>query len=401
MQHTELLHEILEKSHAVKHKTRLKSLVDAVESVTNGASLSLTSMGRHMSRSIKPRSKIQEINYLLSNGYLHRERLLIYAAVNKWMIGKEKLLFIIVDWSSIVAHEQHVLRASLVRKGRSMTVYEEIHPEKELGKQETHQSFLNNLKRVLPRGCEICLIVDAGFKTDFYVQVELSDWGYVGRVLSNMHYTPEGIDDWKPTASLYEQATSTPETIGSVTLAKSNKVKTNLYLYKKLEEEADANNIKIRKIMHGKKEKNYSNAAKKPWLIASSFDISADKIMKLYARRMKIEHDFRDSKDPKWGLGIRASRSEDPLRLIIQLLIGFLASFILWLIGLCLEAKNLHRDFQANSIKSQRILSLVFLAIEAIRSGYMKFLNETDFLAIKKNGLHDETISCSNFVRIT
>ena len=43
MKHTELLHSILEKSGAIQHKGRLKSVMAAVSSVMNGASLSLTS----------------------------------------------------------------------------------------------------------------------------------------------------------------------------------------------------------------------------------------------------------------------------------------------------------------------------------------------------------------------
>ena len=128
-------------------------------------------------------------------------------------------------------------------------------------------------------------------------------------------------------------------------------------------------------------------------------ELSAEKSIKIYAKRMKIEHDFRDSKDPKWGMGMRESRSHDPMRLILQLMIGYLASFMLWLIGLCLESKGMHRDFQANSIKHKRVLSLIFLALEAVRNGYMKFISETDFVEIKQK-IYDEDM-CSIFVGIT
>lgn len=390
MQHTELLHNILEKSQVVKHKTRLKSLMSAVSGVLNGSNLSLTSLGRHMPKLIKPRSKIQEINYLLGNGHLHRERILIYKAINEWVISQEKLLFIVIDWSNIIAHEQHLIRASIICKGRAMTVYEEIHSESNLGNSEIHEVFLRNLKQVLPVDREICILVDAGFRTDFYIQVQTENWDYVGRILSNMHYTPCEGNNWRPCTDLYEQATSIPETVGAVKLAKSNKVDSHLYLYKKIEEDVQKEkDVKVRKIKHGRKEKDYKNAAKKPWLIASSLEIPAVKIMAIYKKRMKIEHDFRDSKDPKWGMGLRLSRTVDPWRLTIQLLIGFLAAFLLWIIGLCLEKKGLHRDFQANSIKHKRILSLVFLALEAIRSGYMKFINKTDFFEIKEDCLSD------------
>ncbi|WP_367608243.1 IS4 family transposase [Legionella sp. W05-934-2] len=393
MQHTELLHNILDKSGAIQHKGRLKSVMTAVSSVMSGANLDLTSMGRYMNKEIKPKSKIKEIDYLLSNGHLHKERLFIYKAINEWVIGQEKLLFIAIDWSSMVAHQHHLLRASIIRKGRCITVYEEIYPESALSTGDSHQTFLRNLKRVLPENRDICIIVDAGFRTDFFIQVETENWDYVGRILSTMHYTLREEDDWKPCTSLYEQATSEPEAIGGVKLAKSNKLDSQLYLYKKFEEAVKKQPVKVRKIKHGRKEKDYRNAAKKPWLIASSLEIPAGKIMAIYKRRMKIEHDFRDSKDPKWGLGIRESRAFDPMRLILQLLIGFLASVILWLIGLCLEKKGLHCDFQANSIKHKRVLSLIFLALEAIRSGYMKFISELDFCELKQGGLDDEILS--------
>jgi transposase len=394
MKPTRLLHKILEESHAVKHKSRLNSLSSAVASVLNGSDLSLTSLGRHMQKAIKPRCKIQEINYLLSNGHLHNERLDIYASINQWLIGQEKLLFILVDWSCVVAHQHHLLRASLLRKGRSVTIYEEIHPENKLGQGAIHQGFLSRLKSVLPKDVEVCIIVDAGFRTDFFVQVQSNDWDYIGRVLSNMHYTLAGKEDWQPCPNLYEQAPAIPEAIGKVKLAKTNRLASHLYLYKKIEEEAQkSGDTKVRKVKHGRKEKEYRNAAKKPWLIASSFDISAEKIMAIYRQRMKIEHDFRDLKDPKWGLGLRESRCTNPMRLVLQLLIGFLASFLLWLIGLCIEKKGLHRDFQANSIKHKRVISLVFLALEALRSGYGQRVKLSDFLELKRNGLQDEIIT--------
>ena len=58
-----------------------------------------------------------------------------------------------------------------------------------------HQTFLKNLKRVLPENRDICIIVDAGFRTDFFIQVQTESWDYVGRILSTMHYTPQEEND--------------------------------------------------------------------------------------------------------------------------------------------------------------------------------------------------------------
>ncbi len=40
--------------------------------------------------------------------------------------------------------------------------------------------------------------------------------------------------------------------------------------------------------------------------------------------------------------------------------------FMLWLIGLAAERKQLHYSYQANTIKSRRVLSLIFLALQIL-----------------------------------
>jgi len=380
MQLNTLLHKVLAKSQGIHHKQRLSSVVTAVESVMLGSNLSLTMMGRYMNRAIKPRSKIQTINYLLGNGHLHRERTSLYAAHNTWLCQGMTMHYVLMDWSSLVAHEQHVLRASIVKRGRAMVLYEEIHAEKNLGKSSIHETFLARLATVLPKDINVCIVTDAGFKTDFLKQVEAMGWAYVGRLLTNMHYTSTHKAHWRPCMALYDEATSTPRDKGQVILSKSNQLTTRLYVYKQKKHQASRRKQTV--IKYGKKEREQKNAANKPWLIASSLTLPARHIMRIYTTRMKIEHDFRDTKDPVHGLGIKQSRCRDPKRLTLQLLMGMLAAFALWLIGLCLEKKNLHYDFQANSIKHKRVLSLIFLALEAIRSGYLRRLNNEEIMAM-------------------
>ena len=110
----------------------------------------------------------------------------------------------------------------------------------------------------MPDNRDICIIVDAGFRTDFFIQVQTESWDYVGRILSTMHYTPQGKEDWQPCTDLYKEATSEPKAIGAVKLAKSNKLDSQLYLYKKFKGVVKKKPIKIRKIKHGRKEKDYT-----------------------------------------------------------------------------------------------------------------------------------------------
>lgn len=55
--------------------------------------------------------------------------------------------------------------------------------------------------------------------------------------------------------------------------------------------------------------------------------------MKLYSRRMQIEQNFRDEKNPRWGFGLREGMSQSVERIEVLSLIGALASIIMWLSG--------------------------------------------------------------------
>ena len=54
-----LLHSFLKKSGTIKHEKRLSSILNSVGSLLNGAKLSLTSIGRHMSGTAKVKHKIK------------------------------------------------------------------------------------------------------------------------------------------------------------------------------------------------------------------------------------------------------------------------------------------------------------------------------------------------------
>lgn len=77
----------------------------------------------------------------------------------------------------------------------------------------------------------------------------------------------------------------------------------------------------------------------------------------MYRQRMQIEEAFRDLKNTNNGLNFQNCRSDAKGRLDVVLLIGLLASFILWLAGVVAKRQKLHYSFQANTIKSRNILS--------------------------------------------
>ncbi len=55
------------------HKTRRKSLRLSIESAMNGASISITELGRELEGKALEKHKIKRIDRLCSNGHLHRD----------------------------------------------------------------------------------------------------------------------------------------------------------------------------------------------------------------------------------------------------------------------------------------------------------------------------------------
>lgn len=365
-----LLHTQLKKSLPEIHKSRLNSLANGVKCILLGAHLTLTSLGRHKQGNAKVKNKIKSIDYLLGNSHIHAENFSIQKSIAQIIIGEVKFLRIIIDWSSCPDDTQHLLKASLVCKGRSMTLYEKIYPKQKQGTYDAHEEFLYTLSEIIPKNKKVLIITDAGFRTDFFELVLLNGWDFEGRVRTDMLYLEDSGENWKPTKSLYSRATSIPKYIGKVQLTKKNQLECHLYLYKEVQLDTNKKKKKNRKRRHGKMDKEYRKRYTDPWLLATSLPhegrSSAKEVVKNYKKRMKIEHEFRDMKDHKWGLGLKLTRTKSIRRLETLLLIGMLALFIFWLIGLAAEAKNLHYDYQVNTCHIHRVLSLTFLGMQII-----------------------------------
>ncbi|EPH0728892.1 IS4 family transposase, partial [Enterobacter hormaechei] len=90
-------------------------------------------------------------------------------------------------------------------------------------------------------------------------------------------------------------------------------------------------------------------------------------IMALYSRRMQIEQNFRDDKSPRFGFGLRLSRSQGKGRLEVLNMVAAMASLVMWLAGYRAERQCLHRHYQASSVRHKRVLSYLSLAEEVIR----------------------------------
>lgn len=155
----------------------------AVGSALRGARLSLSQLARSVQSATSMRHRVKRIDRLLGNTSLHITRSEIYREVaSRWLTDLDNVL-VVIDWSDATTDQRwHLLRASIAVKGRSVTLYEEIHAQRLYGNQAVHRRFLDCLAKLLPDGCTPTLITDAGFHSTWFDLVTEHHWPWIGRI---------------------------------------------------------------------------------------------------------------------------------------------------------------------------------------------------------------------------
>jgi len=367
MRDVHILQELLAQHCPEIHKKRLNSLMAATSALLEGDTLSLTGLGRHIAGKTATKHSIKRIDRLLGNAGLHRERLALYRWHARNLCGLNPMPVILIDWSDVREQLRHMtLRAAIVLKGRSITLYERAFAWEDYNSPRSHNRFLHELASILPSGATPLLITDAGYRNTWFREVASYGWYWLGRVRGDVAFTPAGLEQWRSNKTLYSDANQTPRYIGPAKLARKSPIRCDLYLYK-----SDAKGRKDRRTARsGNKhtaQREYLKGSKEPWLLATNLPstlFSAAKVVRLYARRMQIEESFRDLKSPQYGFGLRHSRTRCPRRYDILLLIALLAEIILWWFGLAAQQVGWQRHFQANTIRHRAVLSSVRLGKE-------------------------------------
>lgn len=364
---------------SVMHQKRLTTLIIMVMTALKTKKLSLTDLGRAIDLPIAERSCIRRSDRFLSNKKLHMEREIIHITIVRKIIGARNQPDIIVDWSAVPNTTHHILRAAMVGRGRALTLYEEVHPEKKLGNKRVQNKFLQTLKTILPASCSPVIITDAGFHNDWFKKVSRLGWHYLGRIRGKKHVRIlANNSEWQPSSSLFSMANSTPKCLGKTELCESNPCTVNLCLFK-AKKKGRKGLTRSGKKRTDKNSLQYSKSAKEPWVLATSLPenrLLANRAIKKYQKRMEIEESFRDLKSSRFGFGFENSYSKKINRIEILLLVAMLASLVAWLTGLVSEKRNIHYNFQSNTTKNRRVLSLFFLGCQVIKRKIKIPINE-------------------------
>ena len=363
----EMLHSCLSRLHA--------KLAEAVKATVCGAlsggRLSLSQLARSVASPTAMRHRIKRVDRLLGNESLYGARLEIYRQVAvQWLAGVEQLL-VVVDWSDATTDQRwHLLRAGVAVEGRSVTLYEEIHPQRKYGDRNVHRRFLARLAKLLPAGCMPIIMTDAGFHSTWFDLVTQRHWQWVGRIRGKDMVSIAG-GPWRRCTDVYPEATSCAQAFADARYVRSHPTACRLVLVKR-EAKGRIRRTRMGKASRSRTSIKAARGAREPWLLASSpglAHLSSEAIISLYAQSMRIEQSFRDLKNERGGLGLSAARSRSGKRLEILLLIGHLAGWLMRLIGECAQQCQMQLQFQSVSRLDHKEISALTLARRVLDAG--------------------------------
>lgn len=370
--HTQsVLHNFFRHTWPEVHAKRREALAVAVNTVVQGAAVSITEMGRGFGGSGRVKHRIKRMDRLVGNRYLHDQRLAFYRRCSERLLADSAQPLILIDWSDFsVDRSQQLLRAAVPVGARALTLYEELHPQARLGNRDVQHRFLDRLQALLPAGCTPIIVADAGFRTPFFRYVQRLGWHWVGRIRNRDFICWEGApQDWIRAQSVHALATPKAQELGEVQWVRNASLPARLVLIRHPRQGRQDRSLQGRR-RRSRLSRKHARRSREPWLLVASRslrDYSPKQLVRIYKTRMQIEEAFRDTKSRLYGLGIARGRHTSLVRAMNLLLIAALASFVLWMIGCLAQAKDWAHAVRVNSSSRTPTYSMAFLARLAIR----------------------------------
>lgn len=342
------------------HLGRLRALWIAVQGLVVCGTASLTAIGRASVRNATAKHRIKAMDRLLGNPRLHREVAAIYGAIAQLLSKEAAQLVVLVDWTQ-VGMKAWALTAAVPIGGRALPICTEVHAASRLGNRAVQRRFLKRMHQMLSPDCRPVLVSDAGFGAPWFRAVRALGWDFVGRIRGHKRVRATGTSAWVPNAVFRSRATSRPASLGVFDIGRWDPATARLVSVRKLPRGRKSLGRRGRPRTNGLNRK-HARSAREPWLLATSLtDLSSAQIVGLYRRRMQIEELFRDEKNHRYGWSLGTNMSTHPRRLEALLLVLALGVIAMTLLGLSLEQYELHRCYQANTVRTRRVLSFFVL----------------------------------------
>jgi hypothetical protein len=311
------------------HAKQVESVAHAIVGAMAAPSAGVAAVGRSAAalRCMDAKHGIKQVDRLLSNRKIDDLDLVRQQAA--FVVGDRSCVVLTMDWTEYGLHGQNRLAINLVtRHGRATPLLWKTVPSAELKGQMSHMEvgLLRVLKSILPSSVkQVIILADRGFgNVDLYDHIQEMGFDFAIRFRGGITVTaPDGrsapASAWVPLGGrarriLKARVTGQRHEVAAFVAVKQVNMK-------------DA------------------------WLLATSLPHPATRIVALYGRRFTCEENFRDEKDPRFGLGSRLARVRDAARRDRLCFILAAATALLTLLGAAGEHIGLDRLLRANTAK--------------------------------------------------
>lgn len=330
------------------HPKQIESIIHGVLGAMHAAQAGVGNIGRAMAsaRQTDPKHGIKQFDRMLSNRKISDES--AQAAHVRFIVGRRERVVVTLDWTEYAEDGHHRIALNLVTKhGRATPLLWKTVTDKELtGRRNSYEDeLLRQLRRSLPEtATEVVVLADRGFadvelydmlrgELGFYFVIRFRQCIYV----EDSQGMSQPGKEWVPSN-------------GIARLLRNAKV--------------TAARFEVKSVVAVKKRR-----MKDSWLLAADlpWPATAEQIVALYGRRFSTEENFRDEKDPRFGMGVLNVRISTPGRRDRLLLVLAIAMTLLTLLGAAGESLGLDRRLRANTVK-RRTHSLFRQGREYLRS---------------------------------
>jgi hypothetical protein len=312
------------------HAKRVQSVTNAVVGVVNAVSLSIHAIGAGLAQTsgLNAKHAVKQVDRLLSNpGFNVWE---LFAHWVPYVLAGAQEIVVALDWTDFDADGHSTIALSRITgHGRATPlVWMSVEKTHLQGRRNEYEdTLLLRLHEVLPTGVKVTVLADRGFG-DQNLYAVLSELGFDfiirfrGVVLvQNRDGEVRPAHEWVPPS-------------GKVRQLKDAKVTADGYPVDSV--------VCVQ-----------ARGMKDPWHLAVRGAITGATAVKLYGRRFTIEETFRDTKDPRYGLGLSATHVRDPKRRDRLLLICAMAMTLLTLLGAAGESLGMDRMLKVNTVKTR------------------------------------------------
>jgi hypothetical protein len=313
------------------HAKRVQSVTNAVVGVVNAVSLSIHAIGAGLAQTsgLHAKHAIKQVDRLLSNPAFN-----VWALFAHWVpyiLGASREIVVALDWTDFDADGHSTIALYLVTAhGRATPlVWRSVKKAQLKGRRNEYEdTILLRFHEVLPPGVKVTVLADRGFG-DQGLYGFLTDLGFAFIIRFRGVVTVESGDGEARSAHQWVPSN------GRIKQVKDARVTADRY--------------RIDSVVCVK-----ARGMKDAWCLAvGGTTLTGATAVKLYARRFTIEETFRDTKDPRYGLGLSATHVRDVRRRDRLLLICAMAMTLLTLLGAAGESLGMDRMLKANTVKTR------------------------------------------------